>query len=219
MITAAKLARQFLAWNRPVFELLGIDAGLAFDGFEAELVLRSSSIIGAAPLRSLLSGGFDHGILIRPRFDWPTLGPMLGRMGWRVVPHLLPLPLLRRSERRMPPWVLSLIVLDRIERLIRTLERRFEFAEASLPAPKGTVRWQQYATQSLPRAAPHRVPCRFPDLRDDRLLRGAVRWTLEAHIRSLTTQLQHGAFVYQLVERAYGMRRLFVPRPGCFRAG
>lgn len=46
------------------------------------------------------------------------------------------------------------------------------------------------------------VPCAFPDLRDDRQLRGAIRFTLETHLRSLETQRGHGSFVHRLIAYA-----------------
>jgi hypothetical protein len=44
------------------------------------------------------------------------------------------------------------------------------------------------------------IPCSFPDLRDDRLLNGAVRYTVECQLRALETQKEHGAFVHRLIE-------------------
>jgi hypothetical protein len=43
-----------------------------------------------------------------------------------VIPAPLSMPLLPRSERRVPPWVLATIVLFRLEGLLDQLERRFE---------------------------------------------------------------------------------------------
>ena len=44
------------------------------------------------------------------------------------------------------------------------------------------------------------IPCTFPDLREDRLLKGAVRHTVERQLRALETQKEHGAFVHRLIE-------------------
>jgi 5-methylcytosine-specific restriction endonuclease McrBC regulatory subunit McrC len=130
---------------------------------------------------------------------------MLGQMGWRVAPRPLRLPLLRRSERRVPPWVISLMVIERLELLVRQLTRRFELTEQTLSAPKGTILWQPYISRQIAKGNLHHVPCRFPDLRDDRLLKGMIRWTLERQARSLSSQLEHGAFIHQLLERVQGL--------------
>jgi len=200
-----RLAEQFREQNRRIFDVLGLHVASEFDGHRVYLTVQTSSPVGAVPLVSPLSGKMDYGLIIQPRFPWKGLGPMLGQMGWRVVPRPLRLPLLRRSERRVPPWVISLMVVERLERLIHQLVRRFELTEDVLASPRGTIRWQPYIAHQLARGNLHHVPCRYPDLRDDRLLKGMIRWTLEAQARSLTSQLEHGAFVHQLLERAHAL--------------
>src|SRR5207244_8548411 len=63
------------------------------------------------------------------------------------------------------------------------------------------VHWAEYATRSVPTASFLSMPCTFPDLRDDRLLKGAVRHTVEHQLRSLESQKEHGAFVQRLIDR------------------
>jgi hypothetical protein len=62
------------------------------------------------------------------------------------------------------------------------------------------VRWADYATKSLPTASFLSIPCTFPDLRDDRFLKGAIRHAVERQLRALETQKEHGAFVHRLIE-------------------
>ncbi|MGA2687887.1 MAG: hypothetical protein ABSE85_07430, partial [Candidatus Korobacteraceae bacterium] len=66
-------------------------------------------------------------------------------------------------------------------------------------APRGKVRWSQYATQYLARGQFLSVPCTFPDLRDDRLLVGAIRYSLEKQRSALESQRENGGFVHQLI--------------------
>jgi len=127
---------------------------------------------------------------------------MLAEMGWLVSPTPLRLPLLKRSERRVPPWVLSFMVLARLKVLLERLERRFELTDQEQKAPKGSVRWQQYAVRNLSRGQFLSVPCTFPDLRDDRQLKGAIRFTIERQLQSLETQREQGAFVHRLIALA-----------------
>ena len=54
--------------------------------------------------------------------------------------------------------------------------------------------------KSLPSASFLSIPCTFPDLRDDRLLKGAIRHAVERQLRALETQKEHGAFVHRLIE-------------------
>ena len=197
---AARLANQFIQQNRGILQNFNICANLDYDGHSVDVIFQAGTKIGAIPLLSPTSGRPDYGLIIRPRFDWPGIGSMLGKMGWRVIPSLLQLPLLPRSDRKIPPWVLSATVLIRIKKLLERLERRFEFSESDLSAPRGSVRWSSYVTSSITRARFLRVPCRYPDLRDDRELIAAVHYTLRKQQASLESQRSAGAFVLQLIE-------------------
>ena len=197
---AARLAEQFENQNQPLLSLMNVQLERQFDGNDVFLCLRSGNAVGAIPLLSPTTAAPDYGLVIQPRFPWVGIGPMLAEMGWRVAPNPLKLPLLRRSERRVPPWVLSFMILNRLRALLDSLERRFETLTELKGAPRGAVLWSQYATKFLPRANALSIPCSFPDLRDDRQLKGAIRYSLERHLQSLDSQREHGSFVHRLIE-------------------
>lgn len=197
-----RLARLFLDQNRRYFEQLETEGEIEVEGTEPVLQLVTGARAGAIPLLSPSSGRHDLGLVIQPRFDWPGIGAALAETGWRVVPQPLALPLLKRSARKVPRWVLAIMVLARLEALLKALERRFDMIEQTRQAPRGSVRWELYARRYVPRAAFLEVPCTFPDLRDDRQLRAAIRYCLELEIRSLETQFEHGSLVHRIVEWA-----------------
>jgi hypothetical protein len=197
---AARMAEQFVTQNRSLTSLLDVCIHRNYDGSDVQLIIQAGSAVGAVPLFSPTTARLDYGLVVQPRFLWPGIGPMLAEMGWRVSPSPLRLPLLRRSERRVPVWVLSLMILTRLKALLDSLDRRFEISRETLRAPRGTVDWTEYATKSLPNAGWLSIPCSFPDLRDDRFLKGAIRYSLERQIRALETQKEHGAFVHRLID-------------------
>lgn len=197
---AGRLAQQFLQQNRGLLADFGIMTRVAYDGEAVELVLETGTQVGAIPLLSPTTGRPDYGLVVNPRFDWLGIGGMLAEMGWRVIPTPLRLPLLPGSERKVPLWVLSTIVLFRLRALLSSLDRRFELTSANLPAPRGTVNWQRYATEQIPRAQFLQVPCQFPDLRDDGELRAAIHFTLRKQLASLNTQRQAGSLVLRLID-------------------
>ncbi len=199
-VQAARLAEQFIAQNLRLMSRLEVQIERDYDGKDLFLVLHSGSAVGAIPLYSPITARADFGLVVQPRFPWKGIGPMLAEMGWRVCPTPLRLPLLRRSERRVPVWVLSFMILARLKALLDSLDRRFEITTEFRSAPRGTVRWAEYATRSLAVARYTSVPCTFPDLRDDRFLKGAIRFCVEKQIRALETQKEHGAFVHRLIE-------------------
>jgi McrBC 5-methylcytosine restriction system component len=196
---AARLADQFVTQNAPIFQLLQVSIRRDYDGRQVLLHIDSGSAIGAVPLVSPISGRRDFGLVVQPRFPWKGIGPMLAEMGWLISPTPLRLPLLKRSERRVPPWVLSFMILARLKALLDRLERRFEVVTETRTAPKGSVDWVRYATNHMARGNFLSVPCTFPDLRDDRHLKGAIRFALEKQRRSLETQCEQGAFVHRLI--------------------
>jgi hypothetical protein len=195
----ARLGNQFLQYNRGVLNDLRIVAELLYDGNFIEISFKTSTTIGAIPLISPTTGKPDYGLVIKPRFDWSGLGPMLAQMGWRVIPTPLALPSLPRSDRKIPPWVLSTIILFRIKELLEKLERRFEICDDDRNAPHGSVKWPVYATARIPKCQFLKVPCIYPDLRDDRDLKGAIHFVLKKHLASLLGQRSAGFAVLQLI--------------------
>ena len=196
---AARLAHQFLRQNDGLLRTFCSGAAVDYDGSDVYLTFVTDAHVGAVPLLSPTSGRPEIGFVVRPRFEWPGIGAMLAEMGWRVVPQPLRLPLLPGSERRIPPWVLATIVLSRIQALLAQLERRFEVVDENRPAPRGTVDWARYATAQLPRAHVLDIPCRFPDLRDDRELKAAIHYTLRKQLVSLEGQRAAGPVVAHLI--------------------
>ncbi len=197
--TAARLLDQFETQNRALFSLMDVRLARLYDGSDVRLTLAAGNVVGAIPLFSPTSGMLDYGLVIQPRFPWKGIGPMLAEMGWRIAPTPLKLPLLKRSERKVPAWVISCMVLVRLKTLLDSLSRRFELVNENRSAPRGTVRWSTYATQYLAKGQFLSVPCTFPDLRDDRLLVGAIRYSLEKQRSALESQREHGGFVHQLI--------------------
>lgn len=216
---AARMAEQFITQNRALTSLLDVRIDRDYDGNDVQLVIQAGSAVGAIPLVSPTTARPDFGLVVQPRFPWAGIGPMLAEMGWRITPTPLRLPLLRRSERRVPLWVLSSMILIRLRGLLDSLGGRFELTTENLHAPRGRVHWTEYATKSLPNAKFLSMPCTFPDLRDDRLLKGAIRYAAERQIRALETQKEHGAFVNKLIEFGHQVLRrvqsvpVYVPSP------
>ena len=159
----------------------------------------TSTRVGALPLRSPVTGHPDFGLIVEPRFSWSSIGEVLNATGFRIVPQLLPYPDLPQSDRNIPPWVLSSIVLVRVQRLLEKISRRFVVVLSDLSTPKGLIDWGCYATQKLAFAKHLSVPCSFPDLRDDENLRSAIHFVLREHHSSLTSRRSDGVVVLKLL--------------------
>lgn len=140
---------------------------------------------GACPLRSSLTGQVVGGLLVKPRFDWAGVGQILQETGWHAAPEFLSLPMVPGSAREVPPWVLAGPILARLDALLRTMSPGYRQAEEVLAKPRGRVLWKQYLSKSMVRGDWHHLPCSFPDLEMDPILRRHIRWTLERLHRSL----------------------------------
>ncbi len=196
----AKLGHQFIHLNRDAFRQIGVHPEIYYTGDAVKLKLISGTQIGAVPLWSPVTYKPEFSLIIRPRFGWQGIGPVLSTTGWRILPSILNLPQLKISERRVPPWVLSSVVLSRLEQLIYQLSRRFEMTEQYKTAPKGTVNWTDYARTQIPNGRFLNLNCRFPELQDDMRIKAMIHFALLKQKESLTTQREHGVHVLQLLD-------------------
>ena len=106
-----KAAIQFVEQYQGNISNFDIKAENLYDGKNSWVVFKTGLKIGAFPLISPTSGKPEYGMVIKPRFEWIGVGNMLASMGWRIVPTLLN-PLLPGTERKVPTWVLSSVILN-----------------------------------------------------------------------------------------------------------
>ncbi len=212
----AHLAHLFIDRNQKTLGQFKIEARVDFDGNRVYVIFQSGSTIGAFPLVSPLSGKADVSLIVRPRFGWAGLGASLGNSGFKIIPQILPFSLLPKTEREIPSWVLSTAVLPRLRAMIQKLSRKFEMVDEDRCAPSGTVDWTSYATKMMPAMKLLNVPCRHPDLVDNRELKAAIHFTLRKQLSSLETQREAGGVVVELMELCTTLLRqvdCVAPRP------
>lgn len=193
-------ADNFFAVNRPQFAALGIEAKLEAEPSGIELTLQPSGIVGAVPLRSPDTRRIVGGVVVRPRFGWNDIGVLLSTIGWTASPQLLNYPLVPGSAREVPPWVLAGPMIRRFSALLKQLTRGFRFSEEVRQMPRGQILWQRYCTQQITKGAFHQLPCRFPELGPDQLIRAFIRWGMERIRSSLAVYAQIDLIARQLLE-------------------
>jgi hypothetical protein len=81
--------------------------------------------------------------------------------------------------------VLGGTVIARLRRLLREISRRFRMYEVVRQQPRGQIMWWQCVTEQAARGHFERLPCRFPELGPDLVLKGCIRWGLERVLVSL----------------------------------
>ncbi len=172
-------AEQFLRANEKTLASMDVKAELSAVGGQTKIRLLPGGRAGAIPLRSAQTLHVKAGFVVRPRFGWGGVGTVMQQTGWAASPQFLDVPLVPGSARDVPPWVLAGPVLARLADLLRSLVPGYEIRRDTLTSPRGRILWSDYVRGSLGSGNWHRLPCQFPDLAKDRVLRSAIRWTLE----------------------------------------
>lgn len=172
-------AESFLRFNEAALRAIDARPELATSSDGTVLRLLPGGRAGAIPLRSAQTGHVAAGFVVRPRFGWAGIGRVLTQTGWAAAPEFLQLPLVPGSGREVPSWVLAGPVLARLSALVRRLRRGYEEREEVLNHPRGRILWGEYLSRSFVHGQWSRLPCRFPDLDTDPLLRREIRWAVE----------------------------------------
>jgi len=196
-------AENFIAANRPQLSAIGVEPQLVAGRGNIHLVLRPGGVVGAVPLHAPDTRKVSGGVVVRPRFGWDGIGALLDQVGWAAQPQILEMPLVPGSAREVPPWVLAGPVLTRLTNLLKELRRGFRMEEAVRQTPRGQILWQSYVNSQAIRGAFHRIPCRFPDLGPDVLLRSYLRWGIETVQRSLAPFSVVDTIARRLSDRAH----------------
>ncbi len=197
-----RFAQHFLSANQPQFRALEARAALVPDADQIHLCVKPGGTVGAVPLRSATTRKIVGGLVIRPRFGWNDIGPLLQEIGWTASPQVLQFPLVPGAAREVPPWVLAGPILERFRTLIRELTRGFRLHEEVRQAVRGQILWQRYVNEHISRGAYHQLPCRFPELGPDMKLRAMLRWGVEVVHRSLSTWAAVDSVARRLAEQA-----------------
>ena len=195
-------AQNFLSANEPQLQALEARAALVPDADQIHLCVKPGGTVGAVPLRSATTRKVIGGLVVRPRFGWNDIGPLLQEIGWTASPQLLEFPLVPGAAREVPPWVLAGPILECFRTLIRELTRGFRLHEEVRQSPRGQIVWQRYVTEQVSRGAYHQLPCRFPELGPDMQLRAMLRWGLEVVHRSLSAWAAVDSIARHLAEQA-----------------
>jgi len=177
--------QDFLAANRSTLSLLDVIPEVAALEGRVSAQLRPGGSVGAVPLYAPDTRRIVGGLVVRPRFGWRGIGPLLNEIGWSAAPRVLGLPLVPGSAREVPPWILAGPVIERLRALLREITRGFRMHEEVRSQPRGQIIWGQYVTGQASRGHMELLPCRFPDLGPDLQLRGFIRWGLEKVLASL----------------------------------
>jgi len=172
-------AESFLRMNESSLAKLDVKPEIGSSDAGVRVRLVPGGRAGAIPLRSAQTGHVGGGLVVEPRFGWSCVGNVLSLTGWAAAPEFLEGPLVPGSGREVPPWVLAGPVLARLAELLDALRRGYHTKEEILHQPRGRILWDRYIAGSLATGRWADLPCRYPELATDPLLRRMARWGLE----------------------------------------
>lgn len=184
-------ADSFIRFNETALRELDVMPDVVPSNPEPTIRLSPGGHTGAVPLRSAQTGAVVAGLIVKPRFGWAGVGSVMSETGWAASPKFLELPLVPGSARQVPAWVLAGPVLWRLQALLSSMSPGYASREEVRQSPRGQVIWPRYISESLSRGSWQRIPCRFPDLTVDPIIRGNVRWAVD-RIRSQLASADRG---------------------------
>ncbi len=195
-------ARDLINANSPQLDALAVTPILEPEPDQICVYLRPGGTIGSIPLRSPTTRKVIGGLVVRPRFGWNDIGPLLQEIGWTASPKLLRFPLVPGAAKEVPPWVLAGPIIERFRALLEETTPGFRWQEERRQSPRGQILWARYVNEQLPAGKFHELPCRFPDLGPDMLLRGMIHWGIEVVKRSLAGWVATDPIARRLTELA-----------------
>ncbi len=206
----AKLVSDFEQQNRMVLSLYNVNVAYSNNGRGGLIRFQSADYVGALPIKSPLSGRWDMRMVIQPRVGWSSLGGVLTATGGKVLPELQHLPMIPRSAREIPSWVVASVILSRLEGLLGDVSRKYVSRKEELQSPKGRIDWQIYVARQLPQCKWLDIPCEYSELGNHPDLMGMIRYTLQKIHAELSANREGGIVVLQLLERARNLMRKVV---------
>lgn len=174
------VANSFINVNHQSFSALDISSAISYENENINILLRSNGVIGAVPLFSYETSKIIGGIIVEPKFGWNGIGPLLSLIGWSASPQLLKFPMIPGSAKEIPPWVLAGPMIEQLSVLLQNINRSFSLIKEMRDTPRGRIVWQEYISKSISSGKFNKIPCMFPDLNENNVLRAYIRWGLES---------------------------------------
>jgi hypothetical protein len=153
-----ELAESFVRFNQSRLELFDCTAKTVIsEQRQVSVRINTGICIGALPLKAPNNGKLELGLCITPKSGWSGLGALLSDTQTLIAPQLPRVGLLPKSDAQTPTWVISAIVLKRLELFVLTLPRAFFSLITRSSQPSGSIVWNQYIQQCLSVGRPDRL--------------------------------------------------------------
>lgn len=147
--SAPEQSQKFLSINKDVFEFLGVKPRIINTDQNTSIAFRTSSFIGAIPLRASDTGKQIGDFVVMPRFTgrdrFEDYIEILNLLGTEISPEVIDsLPLASGKNFRPPLYLEAVKFIAALEVLISKLWRKFNNVEKISSQPSGQINWNKY---------------------------------------------------------------------------
>jgi hypothetical protein len=201
-----ELAESFVRFNQSRLDLFGCTAKTVIsEARQVSVRIKTGICIGALPLKAPNTGKLDLGLCITPKSGWSGLGDLLSDSQALITPQLPRIGVLPKSDSQTPTWVISAIVLKRLELFVLTLPKTFNSVLTQSAQPSGSIVWDRYIQQSLSVGRPDRLIIKQSVFQYTSHILSLLHATASQHIQALN---KHGRRFERLLRRFEKIRQL-----------
>lgn len=141
--------QKFIGYNTEQLKFLGVQPNIVGSEQSMAVTFRTSSFIGAVPLRAPDTGKQIGDFVVTPRFVGPDRFEeyieILDLLGTEISPEVIDsLPLISGRNYRPPLYLEAVKFISSLELLIKTQWRKFDTIERISKQPSGQVNWSKY---------------------------------------------------------------------------
>lgn len=141
--------QKFIEYNSPQFKFIGVQPIITGSDQNISLTFRSSSFIGAIPLRASDTGKQIGDFVVMPRFTgrdrFEDYIEILNLLGTEISPEVIDsLPLASGKNFRPPLYLETVKFISALEALLLKPWRKFDNVEKISIQPSGQINWIRY---------------------------------------------------------------------------
>jgi hypothetical protein len=206
-----ELAESFVRFNQSRLDLFDCTVKTVIsEARQVSVRINTGICIGALPLKAPSNGKLELGLCITPKLGWSGLGTLLSDSQTLISPQLPRIGVLPKSDSQTPTWVISAIVLKRLELFVLTLPKTFNSILTQSAQPTGSIVWDRYIQQSLSVGRPDRLIIKQSVFQHTLHILSLLHATANQHIQALS---KHGRRFERLLHRFEKIRQLSKSAP------
>ena len=187
----AEALHKFVDYNKKIFAFLNVAPSVIGTDQSAAIYFRTTSFIGAAPLRAPDTGKQIGDLVVAPRFlgrdKFEDYIEILDLLGGEISPEVVDsLPLASGRNFRPPLYLEAAKFIGALEGLLKRRWIKFDNVEVVGDEPVGQINWGRYAANEYKAENRLRFPARKNTLSEQHREFGQIRFVFDICNRELS---------------------------------